>query len=280
MTNERLRAALAQAGIEIDDLADAVQVDAKTVRRWLSGGTPYSRHRTRVAKALGVEEHELWPDAQPPTPGTSRLELIGAFAHANDVLAPDWRALLKDASERIELLDLTLLEIVSQPGVTDLLAQKAARGCRIRLLISTVDSIFLGVSEHELNPEYSPTQHPELGYEIQLARGHIEPLLGTAGIEVRKYLTMRFNTIIRCDEQMLVTLHLHGTPAREAPVIHLRQADHPGLFSSSSSTTRRSGRAPAIRSRQSPTCSPTRTPNRATTRDAGRYSTTPTTTDR
>lgn len=41
---------------------------------------------------------------------------------------------------------------------------------------------------------------------------------------------MRFNTIVRCDEQMLVTLHLYGTPAREAPLIHLRQADHPGLF--------------------------------------------------
>jgi len=48
---------------------------------------------------------------------------------------------------------------------------------------------------------------------------------------VRKSLAMRFNTIVRCDDQMLITLHLHATPAREAPLIHLRQADHPGLFS-------------------------------------------------
>lgn len=197
---------------------------------WLSGGTPYSRHRTRVADALGVEERELWPDAAPPLPDKTRLELVGSFAHANDVLAPDWRTLLKDARQRIDLLDLTLLEVVSQPGVSDLLAHKAAGGCQIRLLISSVDSLFVGVTEHELNPDYSPSENPELAYDIRLARGHIEPLLETAGIEARKYLAMRFNTIVRCDDQMLVTLHLHGTPAREAPLLHLRQADHPGLF--------------------------------------------------
>ncbi len=57
-----------------------MHVDVKTVRRWLAGGTPYSRHRTRVADALGVEERELWPDAAPPLPEKTRLELVGSFA--------------------------------------------------------------------------------------------------------------------------------------------------------------------------------------------------------
>jgi lambda repressor-like predicted transcriptional regulator len=232
VANDRLRAALKHAGLEIDELADTVGVETKTVQRWLAGRTPYSRHRTRTAIALGVTEQELWPEIEIPKPpaGTTRLELVDAFAQSTDVLAPDWRALLKDARERIELLDLTLLEIVSQPGVTDLLAQNAAAGCQIRLLISDVQAMFVGVTEHELNPGHSPTDNPELAYEIRLARGHIEPLLETPGIEVRTYLAMRFNTIVRCDDHMLVTLHLYATPGRQAPLIHLRQADHPGLF--------------------------------------------------
>ncbi len=39
-----------------------------------------------------------------------------------------------------------------------------------------------------------------------------------------------FNTILRFDDQMLVTLHLWATPGPEAPLIHLqRRAEH-GLF--------------------------------------------------
>lgn len=43
MANDNLRAALGHAGPRPDDLAQIVQVDVRTVRRWLSGGTPYPR---------------------------------------------------------------------------------------------------------------------------------------------------------------------------------------------------------------------------------------------
>lgn len=46
MANERLRAALLQKGVNIADLAEAIEVDPKTVERWVTKGRePYRKHR-------------------------------------------------------------------------------------------------------------------------------------------------------------------------------------------------------------------------------------------
>jgi hypothetical protein len=50
------------------------------------------------------------------------------------------------------------------------------------------------------------------------------------GIEVRKFAAMRFNSIIRADDRMLVTLHLWGAARDQAPLLHLRETEHPGMF--------------------------------------------------
>ena len=43
---------------------------------------------------------------------------------------------MTDARSRIDLLDLSLRDIVSVPGVIDALAAKAAGGCQIRILLA------------------------------------------------------------------------------------------------------------------------------------------------
>jgi lambda repressor-like predicted transcriptional regulator len=65
LENEHLRTAITRAGLTLEEFADIVQVDVKTVRRRLAGRTPYPRHRTRVAGALDMTEHALWPDTMP-----------------------------------------------------------------------------------------------------------------------------------------------------------------------------------------------------------------------
>jgi len=38
-----------------------LQVDPKTVRRWLEGRIPYLRYRWALSAMLGLDETDLWP---------------------------------------------------------------------------------------------------------------------------------------------------------------------------------------------------------------------------
>jgi hypothetical protein len=232
MANERLRAAIAEAGLDADQLATLVEVDVKTVRRWISEGrTPYGRHRARVARELGREQRDLWPDAAVESPPHDpRHEIVAAFAHANDLRAPDWRAMLRDATEQIDLLDSSLIEIVSAAGVTDLLAAKAAAGCSVRILIAGIDSLWVTSTARQLGQDDDYLGRNDLQREVELARGHLEPLIELPGIEIHAFYAEQFNSILRVDDQMLVTLHLWATTSAQAPLLHLRRAGDDGLF--------------------------------------------------
>lgn len=219
------------AGVHTDELAQRTGVDAKTVQRWLTGRTPYMRHRIQIAKVLATDQRTLWPEADlPVTAGEDRLEIIAAFAYGDDLHAPDWRAMLTNATGQIDLLDDTLTDILSTPGVTDLLTAKATAGCHVRVLISSPDSFFAQATDLEqdagdLSPAESPTQR-----QIAVARGHLEPLLQWPGILIREYVAGRFNSILRVDDEMLLTLHLFATPGSRAPLLHLRRQSNDGLF--------------------------------------------------
>lgn len=63
MPNERLKDALQAAGMTPEALAEELEVDSKTVRRWIgTGRTPYPQHRSTVAAMLDETEEYLWPD--------------------------------------------------------------------------------------------------------------------------------------------------------------------------------------------------------------------------
>jgi transcriptional regulator with XRE-family HTH domain len=202
VANDNLRAALQDAGLAPDDLANIVHVDVRTVRRWLSGGTPYARQRGKVARALDVPEHDLWPDiaAPPPRPPAAQpSDILAAYTTASDLAAPDWKALMHAAADRIDLLGDTLSEILGTPGVPELLAAKATQGCAVRILI----------------------------YDT---REHIAPLLAQPGIEVRLLEIPARYVIHRFDDELFLTLHVVGGDPDHAPVIDLRRAAAQDMF--------------------------------------------------
>jgi transcriptional regulator with XRE-family HTH domain len=232
MANERLRAALVKAGLELEDLAARVDVDSKTVQRWLGGRTPHARHRAKVTHVLDCDEQALWPElAQASRPPDDSRELAGIFAAANDLRAPDWRPLLREAREHIDLLDYTLTDIITAPQVAELLAAKAAAGCQVRILIAHPKSIWVTSLAQQLGQDTADADgNTRLDREISTSRSHLEPLIGNAGIELRTFWAERTNTILRFDNQMLVSLHLYATPGPQAPLIHLRRSGDQGLF--------------------------------------------------
>ncbi|MFI9414936.1 hypothetical protein [Nocardia gamkensis] len=96
--NERLRRAVFDARMTPEQLAHKVQVDPKTVQRWIAQGRiPYPVHQHAVAVAVGVPEQELWPttfeqsryltahSAHPAAPVSRDLATDPAESHAPSV---------------------------------------------------------------------------------------------------------------------------------------------------------------------------------------------------
>ncbi|WP_157114746.1 helix-turn-helix domain-containing protein [Nocardia niwae] len=62
--NEALREAIYRARLTPEQVAEKLEVDAKTVERWIAKGRlPYSRHRAAVSELVDVPETQLWPEA-------------------------------------------------------------------------------------------------------------------------------------------------------------------------------------------------------------------------
>lgn len=230
MSNEQLRQALRNAGLEVDDLALRAEVDVKTVRRWLSGRTPRSRYRRRVADALGVPEQTLWPDAPagPDQAEDTIGETIEALAAAE---APDWRELLADAHERVDLLDLTLADVVAD-GDGRLLAAAATRGCRVRVLISDPDSVHLAIAEQDAGRHVNLTDRPASVVELERVIELLSPHVERGEVEPRKFVDAGAYRILVFDDQALVRLRLAGVDADATPVLYLTRESSGALFES------------------------------------------------
>jgi hypothetical protein len=230
MSNERLRAAIDKAGLSADQLGLQVQADTKTVRRWISGRTPRKIYRLRVAEALRTTEADLWPEEELRVDGRDeQAEILAAYAHSNDQAAPDWRPLLARATQHVDLLDLTLTNVLQQDHATDLLLEKARSACQVRLLLSAPESIHLTVADAELGQDLTLLDIPESAGEAAWTLATVVPIL-EAGAHARTFVAARPNTILRFDDEMLVSLHLYATPAEHAPLLHLKRHSDHGLF--------------------------------------------------
>ena len=61
MGNDILRAAIAESGLALDRIAARLNVDPKTVERWINANRiPLPRNRQALAELLGRRVHELW----------------------------------------------------------------------------------------------------------------------------------------------------------------------------------------------------------------------------
>ncbi|MFG1617000.1 hypothetical protein ACGFI3_29920 [Nonomuraea wenchangensis] len=54
------------------------------------------------------------------------------------------------------------------------------------------------------------------------------PLLGVHGVEIRLHRTVLYNSLYRADDQILINTHAYGTPAANAPVMHLTHTNDEG----------------------------------------------------
>lgn len=226
MANDLLIQAIRTAGLDRDQIADLVQVDPKTVERWIAGRLPHPRYRAALSRALGVGEEDIWPDAVSSAARERgpAAEIIGAWPRRDDPAAPDWRALLRGAQTRVDLVGYSLLSVLEAAGALEAMVSKAREGVSIR--VATVDPH----AEFVLAADLAGRQTGRLIGRIKRASEVLGALSHEPGIELRQHTVPTSHTVLRFDDQLLLTVHLHGTPGFQAPALHLRRQQDYGIF--------------------------------------------------
>jgi transcriptional regulator with XRE-family HTH domain len=229
MGNERRRAAMTEAHVTLEDVATTVEVDPKTVQRWLSGRRPYARHRWRVAALLKEDENYFWPPeaAGPGAEVACTEEVVAIYAHRALLPPGTWWRLFEGAAERIDLLGYAMLHLPEQhPGLMGLLRDKGSGGCRVRIALADPDcaAAIQRDQEEELDEG--------LVARIRTARKYYGELEDVEGVDLRTHATPLYASLFCFDDQMLVTPHLYRTPGSRAPLLHLRRRGPGGVFAS------------------------------------------------
>ncbi|MFC6695947.1 helix-turn-helix domain-containing protein [Nocardioides daphniae] len=252
MGNDRLRQLMQLKGTSTTDLATLVEVDPKTVSRWIeTGRVPHPRHRASVARLLESEETFLWPQLiqDPSTHVASRAEIAAVYPSRAAVPATLWRRLLESATENLDILVYSGLFLIdTNPDLPQLLEKKAAAGLRARLLYGDPDSAVVtnrgaeeGIGEN-------------LAARVRMSLSYMSGLLDASGVEIRQHHAVLYNSIYRFDDDMLVNTHVLGFPAGQNPVLHVQRVEGGKLFEHYGASFDRLW-ADALECSTTPTCS-------------------------
>jgi hypothetical protein len=214
MANNRLKGAMIHAHVNIDTIADITGVDAKTVQRWLKGRVPHPRHRSKVAEVLETSEYEIWPSEE----SVATSEIVASYPHRSDMPPLAWWELFSQAHIQIDLLANAMLFIPEQnAGLVNMLEEKAANQCRIRIALADpeCEAVKLRDDEEGLGGT--------LPGRIRNCLYHFKEARNKEGIEIRYHSTILYNSLFRGDNDMYVTPHLYGLHGSKAPLLHIRR---------------------------------------------------------
>ena len=229
MPNDRLRTALLERGMSPADLAEALKVDPKSVERWISGRTPYRRHRYAVAAHLEVDEAYLWPDAlsRGQVADASESEIVNVYPHRWAVPSEIWHNFFDAAGSEIGVLVYSGLFLSEDAGVRKVFREKADNGIRVRILLGDPSSG--SVAQRGVDEGVDDA----MAAKIRNALVMYQPLRDLDGIEFRLHDTVLYNSIYRADDQVLANTHIYGFAAAQAPVLHLRRVAGGSMVSTS-----------------------------------------------
>jgi transcriptional regulator with XRE-family HTH domain len=222
--NERLADAMARAGLSSVELATAVQVDPRTIDRWVADRSrlPRAQSRHAIAEAVQVPVGVLWPAAANGAHVTD--ELVAVYPSRAAMPPGLVMSLLSDATKQVDVLTLAgiwLWDAVA--GFGQMLASKAAAGVDVRVCLGNPDgeSVRTRGGEEHIGDL--------LGARCRLAATYAQNALREAPSAIRLHDTTLYASILRFDEDVLVNWHLYGAPAAESPVMQLHRTSSHGL---------------------------------------------------
>lgn len=217
-----------QRGMDAQNLAEACQVDRKTVERWVSPGRrPRARQRALAAAVLGAKESELWPEGPSSTSAYpyQATELVSTYPNRACVPRETWVSMLEGADECVDILVYSGTFFAQiNPRIATALARRAAAGARIRLCFGDPASHAVAIRDTE------EKLHGTLSAKIRASLSYYLELLASDGCEVRLHGATLYASLFRFDSQIMVNPHVWGQPASANPLLHLRHAEDGGWF--------------------------------------------------
>lgn len=226
MSNERLRSALLAQNMTIQQLAEKIEVNPKTVERWITQGkVPYRRHQYATASVLNVAVTTLWDDTRSLDSATdlSKAEIVTVYPHRHVVPTDQWREMCERAKERIDILVYAGIGLAEDPRFLSVLKAKS-KSVAIRVLMG--DPACEAVIRRGIDEG-----HRIMDGKIRNSLVNYRPLFTShPEITFRLHDTVLYNSIYRVDDEMLVNTHVYGIGAYLAPVLHLRRLPGGGLF--------------------------------------------------
>jgi transcriptional regulator with XRE-family HTH domain len=237
-TNVRLRAAILDSGLTIEEVAHRSGVDPKTLERWIAGRAPHPRNRHALAEVLNVSTADLWPDHDPSLSyRLASIDLVGVEA-----VYPTRSDFLSAMPP--ETLFAGATSITSAGLSNNLLSQHYADQRLERLLLdgTTVSCLFLDPAS-----KATANREDEEGYD----RGHLAGLTAL-NISLLQRLrarlpesardrlslatydqTIRFHVIIVAAPAVttaVVQPYLPHARGVDSPTLVIRRNPYPGLF--------------------------------------------------
>ncbi|MFI0966901.1 XRE family transcriptional regulator [Streptomyces sp. NPDC021080] len=213
--------------MSIQDLAEVIEVNPKTVERWITQGkVPYRRHQYATASALQVDVTTLWDDSRSVDSAMdlSKAEIVAVYPHRHTVPAGLWREIYARAEHRLDVLVYSGLFLSEDPVFHDILKAKVAGTTQVRILLGNPGSDAVrqrGIDEG----------HRIMDGKIRNALLNYRPLFEShPDISFRLHDSTLYNSIYRSDDEMLVNPHVYGIGAYLAPVFHLRRMPGGSLF--------------------------------------------------
>ena len=214
--NETLCRALIRARLSQEDLAAELQVDPKTVRRWLEGRLPYPRHRWALAALLDTDEAELWPQLR--TRRSLPSEIRAVYPRLDRVPREIWLDLFGAARHDIGILAFGGLSHAGDSEVMTLVASRAGLGAKVRVCLVDMDA----------SDGSEPGAEQGSGTQVEQIRSALaaDPPLPRGGeVLIRLRRGVLYQSIYRADNRLLVAQHAYGVAPGRVPVLYLQSTD-------------------------------------------------------
>lgn len=152
-------------------------------------------------------------------------EFVKLYPHRSAVPQALWTSLIDGVERNLDILVYAGLFLFdSNPDLGRTMVDKGRSGVRTRLLFGEPGSKVL--------MDRGDEEGIGLGVDarVRTSLRYLGPVHAEPGVEVRLHDTVLYNSLFRFDDELLVNVHVHGAPAPQNPVIHLRRIPGGRMF--------------------------------------------------